>query len=379
MKNNKHHRHCPECSREIIYTNIKNRNQAEKKRKICRECTNKRFVEINRKKTIDKYLKFDDDRNKQIMNLFEKNGGANWRVLRMEIYPLFLQFKKETKPKAYYRYCPKCGDEISYSAKFDMNSAEAKGGLCQSCCKLGKNNPFYGKKHSKKSMNKRLKTLETSDKWQKSVEHKRTPEYKKKISEKMSGENNGRFGLGSLKDIWTMKYGKKEAERRNIEWKEKQRKNSSGKDNPMYGKPSPQGSGNGWSGWYNGWFFRSLGELSYMINVIEKNNIKWESAEKSKWGIKYKDYKGTDRTYFADFILLENNKMIECKPQKLIDGSPLVMAKKKAAKKFCKKHNLQYELVDAIKLLPNEIKELYLSKKIKFIDRYEKRFIERYL
>jgi hypothetical protein len=47
---------------------------------------------------------------------------------------------------------------------------------------------------------------------------------------------------------------------------------NSGSKNKMYGKPSPQGSGNGWSGWYKGWYFRSLIELSYMVNVIEK---KW--------------------------------------------------------------------------------------------------------
>ena len=31
---------------------------------------------------------------------------------------------------------------------------------------------------------------------------------------------------------------------------------SSGENNHMFGKPSPQGSGNGWSGWYKSWFFK---------------------------------------------------------------------------------------------------------------------------
>ncbi|MBR4316812.1 MAG: hypothetical protein IKP65_07630 [Alphaproteobacteria bacterium] len=43
-----------------------------------------------------------------------------------------------------------------------------------------------------------------------------------------------------------------------IELKKKYSEKSKGKNNPMYGKPAPKGSGNGVSGWYKGWFFRSL-------------------------------------------------------------------------------------------------------------------------
>jgi len=50
----------------------------------------------------------------------------------------------------------------------------------------------------------------------------------------------------------------------------------------MYGKPAPIGSGNGWSGWYKGWYFRSLLELSFMINVIERFKMSWQNAETKK-------------------------------------------------------------------------------------------------
>lgn len=41
-------------------------------------------------------------------------------------------------------------------------------------------------------------------------------------------------------------YGKEKA----VELKEKLSERFSGEGNPMFGKPSPEGSGNGWSGWY---------------------------------------------------------------------------------------------------------------------------------
>ena len=83
----------------------------------------------------------------------------------------------------------------------------------------------------------------------------------------------------------------------------------------MYGKPSPQGSGNGWSGWYKGWYFRSLLELSYMILVIERFNISWSNGEKIK--ITYKNFSGINRNYFPDF-LLNNKYIIEIKPKNYI-------------------------------------------------------------
>ncbi len=47
--------------------------------------------------------------------------------------------------------------------------------------------------------------------------------------------------------------------------KEKHRQNAIGEGNNMYGRPSPQGSGNGWSGWYKERYFRSLRELMFLI------------------------------------------------------------------------------------------------------------------
>lgn len=149
-------------------------------------------------------------------------------------------------------------------------------------------------------------------------------------------------------------------------------KKSSGKNNPMYGKPSPMGSGNGWSGWYNNWYFRSLLELSFMINVIERFNFKWESGENKKYSINYIDYKGLEKTYFPDFIL--NDKyLVEIKPKKLWESN-VIKNKKNAAIIFCEKNNLKYKLINPRKLTFNEIKILVEQTKVVFLDRYKKKF-----
>jgi hypothetical protein len=231
--------------------------------------------------------------------------------------------------------------------------------------------------------------------------------YQNKISSITSGENNPMFGK-TMYDIWAKKYGIKEANnRRNLhiknstksnrkgmtgrtvysiwvekygieeankkllEFRKKQSINSSGENNPMYNKSSPQGSGNGWKGWYKGWHFRSLRELSYMIMVIEKNNYKWENAEKRKYTIKYISYDNRKRTYRADFIV-NNTIMVEIKPKRL-HTSPLVLIKKKAGEEFCNKNGLKYELVDC-EIPYKLIVDMYKNGMIILEERYKERF-----
>jgi hypothetical protein len=157
------------------------------------------------------------------------------------------------------------------------------------------------------------------------------------------------------------------------EIKEKLSKAFSGEKNPMFGKPAPQGSGNGWSGWYKGWFFRSLKELSYMINIIERFNLKWESAEIKKYKINYVDWNGNNRTYYADFII-ENKYLVEIKP-KCLWNSNIVKRKKEAALEFCNKHNLKYKLTESPKLIQSE-QLLFLINEgvLKFTNKYQEKF-----
>lgn len=276
------------------------------------------------------------------------------------------------------RKCPICDITIGYSNKYIMLNASRKNSNCRSCSRKGENNPMFGKFGELNPFFNKHHTEETK---QKIIENKdyssyKTNEFRDKMRELSLGKNNNMFGK-SVYNVWVEKYGVETADIKLKELKIKHSKNSSGKNNPMFGKPSPVGSGNGWSGWYKDWFFRSIKELSYMINVIEKNNIQWVSAESNKYQINYEDYKGNNRTYTADFIL--NNKyLIEIKPKKLW-YSDSVIRKKISAIKFCEENNLTYKLRDTPNLSSEKLKELYETKQIIFTDRYEKKFTSKYI
>jgi hypothetical protein len=155
--------------------------------------------------------------------------------------------------------------------------------------------------------------------------------------------------------------------------KDKISKASSGENNPMFGKPSPQGSGNGWSGWYKGWFFRSLKELSYMIYIIERFSMNWKTAETKAYKIEYVDYKNSKRTYHPDFII-EDKYLVEIKPKSLWK-SDNVKRKKEAAIKFCENKKIKYKLTESPKLIQKEdIKKLINEKTLIFTKIYQEKW-----
>lgn len=147
-----------------------------------------------------------------------------------------------------------------------------------------------------------------------------------------------------------------------------------GDKNPMYGKPSPNGSGNGWSGWYKNWFFKSLLELSFLIKYVNRFNFSCHSAENKKFRIKYLDFENVEKNYFPDFIL--NDKyLIEIKPAHMCK-SIINTRKKEAAILFCEKNNLKYKMITPKKLTSIEIKNLIESNNIELIDRYKIKYKE---
>jgi hypothetical protein len=281
------------------------------------------------------------------------------------------------KPKEFKRICPICESEILYKSYTGWWTGNNKNSNCRSCAtKLvmntldftGENNPFFGKTHSKETKDK-IRSRDMSS--------YKTHEFRKKMSEVTKGERNARYKGKNNYQIWLDKYGKEEADKKLDNYKEKQRRLNSGENNNMFGKPSPQGAGNGWSGWYKDWYFRSLRELSFMINYIENNNLSWISAESKEFEIKYKYFDDTERSYRADF-LIENKYLVEVKPNRLIN-SPLVKLKTEAAIKFCDIRGLEYKIIDCQILSDKEILTLYNDGLIKFLPRYEEKFKERYL
>lgn len=206
---------------------------------------------------------------------------------------------------------------IKYNEKFCKD-------LCSSCKKseigmtwIGDKNPFYGKTHTDENKQRisemMVKLHEDGGVY--------NDEWLKKMSVANTGEKNSFYGkshtIDTINALKEMNIGK-----------------FSGKNNPMYGKPSPEGSGRGIKGWYKDNFFRSLLELSYMIH-LDENDVKFVSAETKNYRVKY-DY--GRRTYHPDFLLIESGEIIEVKPHRLktldINKKKFNAAKKKYGSKF---------------------------------------------
>jgi len=261
------------------------------------------------------------------------------------------------------RECPKCNKELTYKSKTAFVRAEKLNKNCRSCAHdnmFGENNNFYGKKHTAEAIRKNKET-------QKGRHHSPNTEF---------GALPQNRNTRPIYEIWVEKYGQEEADRKITLENIRKSEAMKGEKNPFYGKVPPQGSGNGWSGWYKGWFFRSLRELSYMIKVIEKEDLVWEPGEQKALRITYVRYDGELSSYYADF-LLEKNRLIECKPKSL-HSSVVVTLKKEAAEKFCSERNWTYELLEPEMLSEEEIFSLHKNGIIKFMDKYEEKFKVRY-
>lgn len=269
------------------------------------------------------------------------------------------------KARIWTRQCPECEKELTYKQKAHRNKLAKSDACCMSCAKkkcVKNKNPFYGKKHLEETKIKISNYIKCNPviKSQSLLDS---------ISNSMKGSKNPMFGK-SIYDIWLNKYGKAEADKKIILLNEKRKINATGEKNPMYGKPSPQGSGNGWSGWYKNVFFRSLHELSYIVMVLEKEKKKWKSAEFIK--IPYKNWDDKWKTYHPDFLVNEI-EIVEIKPTRL-QTSTGVKLKCDAARKYCTERNMNFSIIDPQILSHDEIKQLYKTKKIKFIKRYEDKF-----
>jgi hypothetical protein len=249
------------------------------------------------------------------------------------------------------RSCPKCNSIIEYKSYGGWVNAGRRNSCCRRCASEasgflerytrnshGPDNPFFGKTHSDDSKKKMIATRDPAP--------YRTDDFKQKMRAVSSGTNNPMYGKTYF-DVWVEKYGFEEAQRRQEKKRSANAAASRGLLNSMYGRSTPQGSGNGWSGWYKGWFFRSLKELSYVVNleVIEST---WCSAETKELEIHYKGFDGQDRTYRADF-LVNDRVLVEVKPIRF-HKTPTVLLKKEAAEEFCNTRGLEYRLEDPVVL-----------------------------
>lgn len=242
----------------------------------------------------------------------------------------------------------------------------------------GEDHAFYGKHHSEDSKKKISETINNLG--LKGENHPLygthpSDETKKKLSDSKLGKNNNFYGKKHSaeakeknRQYHTNKYPSLETRKK---MSESHKGLFAGENNPMYGKPSAFGSGWGWSGWYKGWHFRSLGELSYVIDKLEANGLVWQSAEIGKYRIPYKTADGSNRTYCADFIVGATLIEVKCKR---MQKNLIVMLKKEAAIKFCKNLGLVYEIVDSVPMPFIQLKSLVDSGKVTLVDRWNNRF-----
>ena len=295
-------------------------------------------------------------------------------------YFRILQEKKRIEniaAKKFRRICSECDSEIIYSTKQAYYNAVERNSICKSCHaknQLRKIHEeiavgirpklFQGSHHSEATKDR----LKKSESWKKSQQH---PNW---INRKIPlGSDNHMFGKHNDNNVklkkWSEKYGEEEAQNKLIKYKAKLSANTSGKNNPMYGKPAPKGSGGGWCGWYDTHFFRSLTELSLMVN-LDRFGFIWESAEKKEFRISLPNGKN----YFPDF-LVSNKYLIECKPKRLINSAD-VQQKSTAAKIFCQGKNLKYKIMSPAVLRPEQLSQFIESGKVKLTDKWSKRWLD---
>jgi len=259
------------------------------------------------------------------------------------------------------RVCPQCGNDIFYANKYNLKYSSAANTLCSRCCVSGENNGFFGKRHSKKTI-KKFQNKDTS--------YTQTQEFRE-MSSKRAKKVFENPEIRAKLNINNRGLSKQKIN----QWKKKLSKANSGSNNAMYGKPSPQGSGNGWSGWYNGFYFRSLLELSYLKYLFD-NDVKFRTAETQEFKVEYKDWEGNKRNYFPDFYLEDTKEIVEIKPKKLVNSKQNKSKFKAAKKKYGNKFKI---ITEEIKISDDEIKILYENHEVKFLERYENKLKEKYL
>lgn len=316
--------HCQKCSGKVRSEKAKLNPKPKKIRPQIEESN--KTIYISNCFICEKELRYTNKYN------YDKSVKNNSKCNSCAIKKSWEFREKKKMPKGgYVRNCPECNAETIYKDSDRFNYCNKRNSLCWNCSR-------------KKTKNSKAK---------------------------------GR----SLYEFWIKEYGIEIGTQKINSYKAKKKISNSGKNNPNFGR-APRSMGRGWSGWYKGTLFRSLLELSYMV-FLDSNNIKWESAENSKYTIPYFDkINKKNRNYLPDFIINENT-IVEVKPKCYHLNEDVVM-KSEAAKEWCKLKGLKFEILEPTKQLTQlEIYNLYkkelvtwtknCAKKIGF-----KRFAEKY-
>lgn len=131
----------------------------------------------------------------------------------------------------------------------------------------------------------------------------------------------------------------------------------------------------GWQGHYEGYYFRSILELSYLHYLIT-NNINFKSAENKEFRIPYV-YRKKEKYYYPDFYLIDTEEIIEIKPSVKLNDKINIIKFKEAEKIYGDKYRIITEL-DIEKIDLKVCYDLYKEGKITFNKRIENRFKKYY-
>lgn len=253
--------------------------------------------------------------------------------------------------------CDECSSE--FDIKYKALALKKFGEMCKSC----------SIRTAQRLRERTPTSLETKAKLSAAF----TPELRAAFSKRFSGEGNAGYRSGKWAGknskhnahlaAWRGKtnveiYGEVKAKAISKKLSEKCR----GSRNPMYGKPAPIGSGNGWSGWLNGRYFRSLLELSFMIKMPSA-----VSAE--KLSIPYL-HNERQRTYRPDFIL--GDKIIELKPKALLSSAENLLKFKAAKERFGDRFMILTE-DDICKISVDDLAILVQQGLVKLTAKYQER------
>lgn len=317
---NKYIKQCPTCQAEISYKHKGYFECSVRKNTVCEKCRKKR-------------------QNLKRVGLFFKN-------------------------------CPKCNKKITFTYKNAFEKSLKENSLCSSCSNSGEKNGMFGKTGEKCHWFGKKHTEETKRKLSKvNTGRKHTEETKRKISEYKKINNPMKGGVFYLD--WIKKYGQEVADEKMQSYRQKRIDNNTGSNHPRFGKPPPKAGGWGLSGWFNGFYFRSLKELMFLI-YAKRFNLEVISGEKKQYRILYSN---GQKNYFVDFIV--NNKfLVEIKP-KVFQKTAENLEKFSAAKEHCLQNNLIFKVIDP-PIIFDVIYELFVNNEVVFTERDKKRF-EKYI
>lgn len=187
-----------------------------------------------------------------------------------------------------------------------------------------------------------------------------------KLSVNSSGENNPMFGrrdqMHGLHRFVSTTIGKTVEE---IYGEEKGRAirtalslKRRGELNPAFGKIYNRG-GRSIKGYYNGHFFRSLLEYSFMKHLECLGHTIGVDVEYENFTVPY-TFDGKAGTYCIDFHVKSENTVYEVKPSYVLKNTPLKqLAKWDAAKDFFKKLNLEFKVVTELDFQKLHFEDVY--------------------